>query len=70
MKGEYKMFVKTIMDTSDLGILADSGSPTKIGEYFSARKPVVATKVGDLQHYFSDKKRAGFRRAKQSGFNI
>lgn len=38
------------------GILADSGFPTKIGEYFAAQKPVVATKVGDLQYYFSDKK--------------
>lgn len=36
------------------GIHADSGFPTKIGEYFAAKKPVVATKVGDLSYYFED----------------
>ncbi len=36
------------------GIHADSGFPTKIGEYFAAKKPVVATKVGDLQFYFKN----------------
>jgi glycosyltransferase involved in cell wall biosynthesis len=38
-----------------LGILADSGFPTKIGEYFAAEKIVVATKVGDLGLYFTEK---------------
>lgn len=38
------------------GIAADSGFPTKIGEYFAAEKTVVATNVGDLGLYFRDKK--------------
>jgi glycosyltransferase involved in cell wall biosynthesis len=38
-----------------LGVAADSGFPTKIGEYFAAKKTVVATKVGDLNLYFKDK---------------
>lgn len=42
------------------GVLAETGFPTKIGEYFAARKPVVATKVGDLQYYFTDKKELVF----------
>ena len=38
------------------GILADSGFPTKIGEYFATKKPVISTKVGDLENYFENKK--------------
>ena len=38
-----------------LGVSADSGFPTKIGEYFAAKKTVVATNVGDLGLYFKDK---------------
>jgi glycosyltransferase involved in cell wall biosynthesis len=37
------------------GILADSGFPTKLGEYFALKKPVVSTKVGDLLLYFTNK---------------
>lgn len=33
-------------------ILAESGFPTKIGEYFSTKIPVLSTKVGDLKFYF------------------
>ncbi len=36
-------------------LLADSGFPTKLGEYFASMKPVVSTLVGDLIHYFKDK---------------
>ena len=36
------------------GVLADSGFPTKIGEYFSTKVPVLSTKVGDLALYFHD----------------
>jgi glycosyltransferase involved in cell wall biosynthesis len=42
------------------GILAESGFPTKLGEYFAARKPVVATCVGDLRYFFTDKKELFF----------
>lgn len=37
------------------GILADSGFPTKLGEYFATKKPIVSTRVGDLARYFIDK---------------
>lgn len=36
-------------------ILAQSGFPTKIGEYFGTKKPVVTTRLGDLADYFADK---------------
>lgn len=35
---------------------AQSGFPTKLGEYFAAKKPVVMTNVGDITQYFTDKK--------------
>lgn len=37
------------------GLLADAGFPTKLGEYFAVKKPVVTTKVGDLVTYFKNK---------------
>jgi glycosyltransferase involved in cell wall biosynthesis len=37
------------------GILADTGFPTKLGEYFATKIPVISTKVGDLRQYFTDK---------------
>jgi glycosyltransferase involved in cell wall biosynthesis len=47
---------KILVNPRRLGISADSGFPTKIGEYFAAEKTVVTTKVGDLGLYFKDKK--------------
>jgi len=38
------------------GTFAEAGFPTKLGEYFATRKPIVATKVGDIVSYFTDKK--------------
>jgi glycosyltransferase involved in cell wall biosynthesis len=46
---------KILVNPRRLGVSADSGFPTKIGEYFAAKKTVVATKVGDLGLYFNDK---------------
>jgi len=40
------------------GIFAEAGFPTKLGEYFACKKPVVLTKVGDIPRYFEDKKHA------------
>ena len=40
------------------GIFAEAGFPTKLGEYFACKKPVVITKVGDIPKYFEDKKHA------------
>lgn len=41
-------------------ILADSGFPTKLGEYFAAQVPVITTKIGDLKSYFKDKQQVIF----------
>jgi len=38
------------------GILADAGFPTKLGEYFAMKKPVISTKTGDIGKYFTNKK--------------
>jgi len=38
------------------GIFADAGFPTKLGEYFASKRPVVATSVGDIKIYFQNKK--------------
>jgi len=36
------------------GISAEAGFPTKLGEYFACRKPVVITRVGDIPLYFKN----------------
>lgn len=42
------------------GKWAEAGFPTKLGEYFAMKKPVVTTKLGDLKSYFTDKKEVVF----------
>jgi len=37
------------------GTFAEAGFPTKLGEYFATKRPVVATAVGDLNLYFENK---------------
>jgi glycosyltransferase involved in cell wall biosynthesis len=39
---------------------AEAGFPTKIGEYFASKKPVITTAVGDLVDYFKDKQEVVF----------
>jgi len=46
--------------TRPKGIFAEAGFPTKLGEYFACKKPVVLTRVGDLKEYFIDKKEVVF----------
>lgn len=36
------------------GKVSDAGFPTKLGEYFAAKLPVVSTKTGDYSIYFTD----------------
>ncbi|MEI8201410.1 MAG: glycosyltransferase [Bacteroidota bacterium] len=36
------------------GVFAEAGFPTKLGEYFSCKKPVLITKVGDIPRYFTN----------------
>ncbi len=35
-------------------IQTKAGFPTKLGEYFALRKPVLATRFGDMEKYFKD----------------
>lgn len=42
------------------GVFAEAGFPTKIGEYFSTSKPVILSRVGDLNFYFSNFKEVLF----------
>ncbi len=59
--------VKNYLDQMDVLVLprkktkfADAGFPTKLGEYFNTKKPVILSKVGDFPSYFSDKKEVIF----------
>jgi glycosyltransferase involved in cell wall biosynthesis len=36
------------------GIFSEAGFPTKLGEYFACKKPVVITRVGDIPKYFKN----------------
>jgi glycosyltransferase involved in cell wall biosynthesis len=44
-----------LVNPRQVGVLADSGFPTKIGEYFSTKIPVISTEVGEIVRYFTDK---------------
>lgn len=46
--------------TRPKGVFAEAGFPTKLGEYFSCKKPVVLTRVGDMASYYSDKEQVVF----------
>jgi len=37
------------------GIFAEAGFPTKLGEYFSTKIPVISTRVGDIKSFFTNK---------------
>lgn len=54
--------VRSILYASDLlviaqtnDVFAQAGLPTKLAEYAACRKPILATKVGDVPAYFKDK---------------
>jgi len=40
------------------GIFAEAGFPTKLGEYFACKKPVLITRVGDIPLYFKNEEQA------------
>ena len=59
--------VKTELETCSIlinprpsSIWAEAGFPTKIGEYFATKKPVISTRVGDLAKDLIDKKEIVF----------
>lgn len=58
-------YVPKLLHSCDILVLArpsgrfsEAGFPTKLGEYFACKKPVVLTKVGDIPTYFVDKENA------------
>jgi glycosyltransferase involved in cell wall biosynthesis len=40
------------------GIFAEAGFPTKLGEYFACKKPVLITEVGDIPLYLTNEEHA------------
>lgn len=42
--------------TRPRGVFAQAGFPTKLGEYFACKKPVVITNIGDMPKYFTNEK--------------
>ena len=40
--------------TRPSGVFAEAGFPTKLGEYFACKKPVLMTRVGDISTYFNN----------------
>lgn len=48
-------------------LYANYGFPTKLGEYLASGSPVIATKVGDVDHYLEDGKNAYLAVAEDSG---
>ena len=56
--GEVKNFLsqcKILAITRPDTIQTRAGFPTKLGEYFALRKPVLATRFGDMEKYFADR---------------
>ncbi|MBP7507722.1 MAG: glycosyltransferase [Prolixibacteraceae bacterium] len=51
---EYLSECKILAVTRPDTIQTKAGFPTKLGEYFALRKPVLATKFGDMPEYFKD----------------
>lgn len=47
---ECKILAITRPDT----IQTKAGFPTKLGEYFATKRPILATKFGDMERYFTD----------------
>lgn len=56
---EYPKY-DVLVNPKKKSILAESGFPFKLGEYFSTKIPVVTSRVGDSIYYFTDKKEVVF----------
>ncbi|NLM66573.1 MAG: glycosyltransferase family 4 protein [Enterococcus sp.] len=55
---EVKMYLsqcKILAITRPDTIQTRSGFPTKLGEYFAMKKPILATRFGDMEKYFEDR---------------
>ena len=54
MVKEYLSECKILAITRPATIQTKAGFPTKLGEYFATKRPVLATKFGDIEKYFED----------------
>ena len=50
----YLSECKILAITRPSTLQTKAGFPTKLGEYFAARRPVLATNFGDMEEYFKD----------------
>jgi glycosyltransferase involved in cell wall biosynthesis len=51
---EYLAECKILAITRPSTTQTKSGFPTKLGEYFATKRPVLATNFGDMERYFTD----------------
>jgi glycosyltransferase involved in cell wall biosynthesis len=51
---EYLSQCEILVITRPDTIQTRAGFPTKLGEYFALKKPVLATRFGDMERYFTD----------------
>jgi glycosyltransferase involved in cell wall biosynthesis len=54
MVKQYLSECKILAITRPSTLQTKAGFPTKLGEYFATGKPVLATKFGDMDEYFTD----------------
>jgi glycosyltransferase involved in cell wall biosynthesis len=54
MVKKYLSECKILVITRPSTIQTKAGFPTKLGEYFAIRKPILLTKFGDIERYFED----------------
>lgn len=45
-----------LVNPRQAGVFAEAGFPTKLGEYFATKRPVVSTSVGDVKYFFTNKR--------------
>lgn len=51
---QYLSECRILAITRPLTVQTKAGFPTKLGEYFASKKPVLATNFGDIERYFLD----------------
>ncbi|MFZ0280266.1 MAG: glycosyltransferase, partial [Bacteroidales bacterium] len=54
MVKKYLSECRILTITRPSTVQTNAGFPTKLGEYFATKKPVLATNFGDMEMYFTD----------------
>jgi glycosyltransferase involved in cell wall biosynthesis len=57
---EHLAMCSVLVNPRRSGVSADTGFPTKVGEYLATQKPVINTYCGDISLYLTDKKEIFF----------